>query len=469
MYALLLAVIYLAFISLGLPDSLLGAGWPVMHEYFGVSLSSAGIISMLISGGTIISGLASERLTKKLGTKYVTLISVFMTAVALLGFSMSTHFWMLIIWTIPYGLGAGSIDAALNNYVALHYNSRHMSWLHCFWGVGTIISPYVMSYALTYSSWQTGYRTVACIQFGIAFILLATLRLWRIHDNVENASAGYGNRESKKDVSSADSESGNKDVNSADSESGNKDFDVQAIAEEAEGHVTHENESIDTNSRINEYRSANKNTEAHENENKNEAASSDNRVLGVSGAVKIAGVPSLLIGFMCYCAAESTCMLWTASYLIRMRGVSAEKAAAFASLFFIGITAGRFLAGFISGKLGDRNMIRLGTSIIAVGIIMTAIPMLPENAALAGFVVIGLGCAPVYPSIIHSTPSNFGAENSQAIIGIQMASAYVGSTLAPPLFGLLSAWIGMWIMPVYITLFVAVMIYMVERTFSTTK
>ena len=414
MYALLLAVIYLAFISLGLPDSLLGAGWPVMHEYFDVSLSSAGIVSMLISGGTIVSSLASERITKKLGTKYVTLISVALTSAALFGFSISTHFFMICLWAIPYGLGAGSIDAALNNYVVLHYNSRHMSWLHCFWGVGTIISPYVMSYALTYSNWQTGYKAVAGIQFCIAVVLLATLRLWRVNEDTSKIAAENVNitgRQSDNDCAN-DWESGN----------------------------------IVDNKEV-----------------------SDDNLLGLSGAIKIKGVLGLLVGFMCYCSAESTCMLWTASYLIRMRGVSAEKAAAFASLFFIGITAGRFLAGFISTKLGDKNMIRLGTGIMAVGIVLIAIPILPEMAALVGFVIIGLGCAPIYPSIIHSTPANFGAENSQAIIGIQMASAYVGSTLAPPIFGVLSSVTGMWIMPVYITLFVLVMIVMLERTFNITN
>lgn len=419
MYALLLAVIYLAFISLGLPDSLLGAGWPVMHEYFGVSLSSAGIVSMLISGGTIVSSLASERITKKLGTKYVTLLSVALTSAALFGFSISTNFFMICLWAIPYGLGAGSIDAALNNYVALHYNSRHMSWLHCFWGVGTIISPYVMSYALTYHNWQTGYRTVACIQFAIAVVLLVTLRLWRINE-VNNRQEDGIDESYKECLDNAPAN--NRDSNKVG------------------------NNNLEGNKQV-----------------------SDDKLLGLSGAIKIKGVLGLLVGFMCYCAAESTCMLWTASYLIRMRGVSAEKAAAFASLFFIGITAGRFFAGFISTRLGDRNMIRLGTCIMAVGIVLIAIPVLPEMAALGGFVIIGLGCAPIYPSIIHSTPSNFGAENSQAIIGIQMASAYVGSTLAPPIFGVLSSVVGMWTMPVYITLFAVVMILMLERTFKLTN
>ena len=381
MYSLLLAVIYLAFVSLGLPDSLLGAGWPVMHAFMGVPLSWAGVVSMIISGGTVLSSLLSERVTKKLGTKYVTVISVFLTAAALLGFSLSTRFWMLCLWAVPYGLGAGSIDAALNNYVALHYTSRHMSWLHCFWGVGTIVSPYVMSFALTHATWQAGYRIVSYIQFAITAILLLSLPLWRV--NADKVSEG-----------------------------------------------------------------------------------DRRKPLGLAGALRIKGVPQLLLGFCCYCAAESTYMLWTASYLIATRGVSEERAAAFASLFFIGITAGRFLAGFITDRLGDRNMIRLGTAIMAVGIVTVAITPLPEIFALIGFVVIGLGCAPVYPCIIHSTPYNFGPEHSQAIIGVQMASAYIGSTFAPPLFGFLSSLTGLWILPLYIALFAVVMIAMVERTYA---
>ena len=363
MASLLLAVIYLAFISLGLPDSLLGAGWPVMHGFLGVPLSYAGFVSMIISVGTVISSLLSERVTKKLGTKYVTLVSVLLTALALFGFSLSTRFWMLCLWAVPYGLGAGSIDAALNNYVALHYTSRHMSWLHCFWA---------------------GYRTVGLIQLAICAVLLLTLPLWKVHAPVS-------------------------------------------------------------------------------------AAQRSEKVLGLRGALGIRGVPQLLLGFCSYCALESTCMLWTASYLIATRGVSPERAAAFASLFFIGITAGRFLAGFVSNKLGDRSMIRLGTGVLFLGVLLLLVPGLPEGVALAACVILGLGCAPVYPSIIHATPTNFGPENSQAIIGVQMASAYVGSTFAPPLFGLLSARVGLGFLPVYVAAFGVLMIAMVEIAFTRAK
>ena len=376
MYLLLLAVIYIAFISLGLPDSLLGSAWPVIHVEFNVPLSYMGIVSMIISGGTILSGLMSERLTKKFGTRAVVTFSVFLTALAMLGFSFASDFYVLCILGIPYGLGAGAIDAALNNYVALHYNSRHMSWLHCFWGVGTIISPYIMSYALINSVWTDGYRSVSYIQFAIAVIIVLTLPLWKI----------------------------------------------------------------------------NKSTISEENK----------KPLGIKGALKIKGVPYLLVGFMAYCAAESTAMLWASSYLEGVRGSSKEEAAAFGSLFFIGITAGRFLSGFISDKLGDNKMIKLGIGIALFGVILLVFPI--KIVSIIAFVIIGLGCAPVYPCIIHSTPANFGAENSQGIIGIQMANAYVGSTFMPPLFGLIANYISLELMPLYMAAFFVLLFFMIGKT-----
>ncbi len=377
MYLLLLAVIYLAFISLGLPDSLLGSAWPTIRIDFGVPISYMGIISMIISLGTVVSGLMSERLTKKLGTKTVTITSTLLTAVALIGFSTTSRLYQMCLWALPYGLGAGAIDAALNNYVALHYNSRHMSWLHCFWGIGTIISPYIMSYALVNYTWANGYRIVSYLQFAIAFILLATIPLWKI----------------------------------------------------------------------------NKSKEENEEETK---------VLGIKGALKIRGVPYLLFGFLSYCAAESTTMLWASSYLEGVRGATKEEAAALGSLFFIGITIGRFLAGFISDKLGDNKMIKFGTLIAVIGVICILIPI--KTVTIIGFIIIGLGCAPIYPCIIHSTPNNFGEENSQGIIGIQMASAYIGSTFMPPLFGLLANHISLKLMPIYLAFFLFLLIIMINKT-----
>ena len=382
MYLFLLALIYLAFISLGLPDSLLGSAWPLIHLEMGVPISYMGIITMLISGGTIISSLMSDKLTRKFGTKIVTVASVFLTVIALFGFSFATNFFMLIVFAIPYGIGAGAIDAALNNYIALHYKAKHMSWLHCFWGVGTIISPFVMGYAITNSTWNNGYRIVGFMQLVIAILLLLTLSVWKV----------------------------NKDV-------------VSTISED----------------------------------------------VGLFKALRIKGVPFLLLGFLAYCAAETTTMQWASTYFVEVKGISVERAASFASLFYIGITAGRFISGFITDKLGDRKMILLGSSILIVGILTLAIPSSSYELAFASFIIIGLGCAPIYPCIIHSTPYNFGAKNSGVIIGIQMASAYLGATFMPPIFGVLGNASTFAIMPLYLLVFVLLMLVMIELTFRVTK
>ena len=371
MYLFLLALIYLAFISLGLPDSLLGSAWPLMHLEMGVPISYMGIITMLISGGTIVSSLMSDRLTRKFGTKILTVASVFLTVIALFGFSFANNFSMLIVFAIPYGIGAGAIDAALNNYVALHYKAKHMSWLHCFWGVGTIVSPFVMGYALTSSTWNNGYRIVGFMQLVIGIILLLTLSVWKVNEDV-----------------------------------------VSTISED----------------------------------------------VGLFKALRIKGVPFLLLGFLAYCAAETTTMQWASTYFVEVKGISIERAASFASLFYIGITAGRFISGFITDKLGDRKMILLGSSVLIVGILTLAIPSSSYELAFASFIIIGLGCAPIYPCIIHSTPYNFGAKNSGVIIGIQMASAYLGATFMPPIFGVLGNASTFAIMPLYLLVFVLLML-----------
>lgn len=382
MYLFLLALIYLAFISLGLPDSLLGSAWPLMHLEMGVPISYMGIITMLISGGTIVSSLMSDRLTRKFGTKILTVASVFLTVIALFGFSFANNFSMLIVFAIPYGIGAGAIDAALNNYVALHYKAKHMSWLHCFWGVGTIVSPFVMGYALTSSTWNNGYRIVGFMQLVIGIILLLTLSVWKVNEDV-----------------------------------------VSTISED----------------------------------------------VGLFKALRIKGVPFLLLGFLAYCAAETTTMQWASTYFVEVKGISVERAASFASLFYIGITAGRFISGFITDKLGDRKMILLGSSVLIVGILTLAIPSSSYELAFASFIIIGLGCAPIYPCIIHSTPYNFGAKNSGVIIGIQMASAYLGATFMPPIFGVLGNASTFAIMPLYLLVFVLLMLVMIELTFRITK
>lgn len=376
---LLLAIIYLAFISLGLPDGLLGAAWPAVYPEMGVPLSYAGIISTIISAGTIISSLSSDALTKKLGAGKVTAISVALTALALFGFSRSNAFILLCLFAIPYGLGAGSVDAALNNYVALHYESRHMSWLHCSWGVGASIGPYIMGYALTSGQgWRAGYEYVALIQIVLTAVLFFSLPMWKKR-------------------------------------------------------VGGEQEQLKTE-----------------------------RALSLREIFAIPGAKEVMLFFFGYCAVEQTMGLWAGSYLVLYRGLSADIAASLASMFFLGITVGRALSGFITMKLNDTAMIRLGLGIIALGI---AVMLLPFGLAssLAGIVLVGLGCAPVYPCIIHSTPEHFGAENSQAIIGVQMASAYTGILVMPPLFGVIARSISAALLPFYALAILLMMFFMHER------
>lgn len=384
MYTLLISIIYLAFISLGLPDSLLGSAWPVIYSDIGVPLSYMGILTMIVSGCTILSSLVSDRLTKKLGTGKVTVISVFLTAIALLGYSFANSFTMLVILSIPYGLGAGAIDAALNNYVANHYSAKHMSWLHCFWGIGTIISPSIMSFALTSYTWSLGYRIVAIIQIAIGVIILCTLPLWKVNS----------------DSSESESEKG--------------------------------------------------------------------KAIGIIQALKIPGVPSLLLAFFGYCAAESTATSWATTYLVTAKGMDEASSAAFGAFVFFGITLGRFLGGFLMDKLGSLKMIRLGTCIAIAGLLILIFSGNNSTVAIIGLGVLGLGCAPIYPCIINSTPDNFGAENSGAIIGIQMASAYVGSTFISPLFGVIAKRIGFAIYPVYMLTFFVILTVMINITFNIT-
>lgn len=382
MFSLLLAVIYLAFISLGLPDSLLGSVWPTIYQEFNVPVSYAGAIFMIISAGTIFSSLQSDRLTKLLGTGKVTAFSVLMTAVALWGFSISSSYWMLVLWAIPYGLGAGSVDASLNNYVALHYKSHHMSWLHCMWGVGASIGPYIMSFALLNGqTWNMGYRYISLIQVVLTIIIMLSLPLWKKRPVID---------------------------------------DVDGV---------------------------------QESENKKDKA------LTLKEIVNIPGAKQVMLMFFCYCALEQTTGLWASSYLVLQHGFDLEIAASYASLFFIGITVGRAVSGFITMKLNDKQMIYLGQVIILIGIILMCLPF-GHQVALVGFVTIGLGCAPIYPCIIHSTPTNFGADKSQAVIGVQMASAYVGNLLMPPLFGIIANHISVRLFPVYLLLILIVMVVM---------
>ena len=371
MVHLLLAVIYLSFISLGLPDSLLGAAWPSMYGEFGVPVSYAGGISMIIAAGTVVSSLQSDRLTRRFGAGKVTAVSVAMTALALLGFSVGRSFGSLCLWAVPYGLGAGSVDAALNNYVALHYASRHMSWLHCMWGLGASLGPYIIGLALSGGgTWNQGYRYVSLLQMGLTLILLLSLPLWR------------------------------------------------APAAETE--------------------------------------TQRNPPLTLGEILRMPGVKAAMLAFFCYCALEQTAILWSGSYLALHKELPAEAAAGYAGLFCAGIMAGRGLSGFLTIRLSDTQMIRLGQGVTALGIAAMLLP-LGDAGTLAGLALTGLGCAPVYPCVIHSTPERFGADKSQAVIGVQMASAYVGTCLMPPLFGLIASHIHVALLPVYLLLLLFLM------------
>ena len=377
MASFLLAIIYISFISLGLPDALLGGAWPTMQLEFGVPVSYAGIISMIICFGTIASSLMSDRMTKRFGTGKVTAVSVALTAAALFGFSVSDSFLMLCVLAIPYGLGAGGVDASINNYAAVHYASRHMNWLHCMWGIGASTGPYILAAAMTDGGWNLGYRWVSVLQVIITAVLFLTLPLWKEEKTPEKA------------------------------------------AEKP-------------------------------------------KALSIREIFAIPGAREVMLAFFCYCALESTAGLWASSFLVMEFGISEETAAGLATLFYTGITVGRGISGFVTYKMNDKNMIRLGQAIIAVGVAAMLLPF-GEKTAMAGIVLVGLGCAPVYPCVIHSTPAHFGADKSQAIIGVQMACAYVGSCFMPPLFGILANHISAGLLPFYLGTILVMMFAAMEK------
>ncbi len=367
---LLLAVIYLAFISLGLPDAVLGAGWPVMYKDLHAGLGYAGIVSTIISVSTVISSLNSDRMTRRFGAGRVTAVSAAVTALSLFGFSAAPRFWVLCVLAVPYGLGAGGVDAAVNNYAAVHYENRHMSWLHCMWGIGAAAGPYIMGWALTDRTWRAGYLTVGALQVVLTALLFLSLPLWQKRpDAGESASGGS---------------------------------------------------------------------------------------LAPPDVLRLPGAIPFIATFFCYCALESTAGLWAASYLALGRGVGEQTAAGWASLFYIGITAGRFLNGFLTMKLSDARLVSLGAVISAAG--AAVLLFIPGDAfAVAGLILVGLGCAPVYPCLIHATPAYFGADKSQAVIGVQMAAAYCGTALIPPLFGLLASHVDVRLYPPFLLALAALM------------
>lgn len=372
MVHLLLAVIYVSFISLGLPDGLLGAGWPAMYTQLDVPVSAAGLISMIIAGGTIVSSLQSDRMTRALGAGRVTAISVATTAAALFGFAFSPSFLALCLWAVPYGLGAGGVDAALNNYAAIHYSSRSMNWLHCMWGLGAATGPYIMGLCLQGPGWQAGYMVVGGIQIALTAALFLSLPLWQTR---------------KQDA----------------------------------------------------------------------AGGANSRAFSLRETVRVPGAWQIILAFFCYCALEQTAMLWASSYFALGRGMPTETAAFYGSLFLMGLTAGRFVSGFIAARLSDAQMIRLGQAFMAAGIVVLFVSTIAQ-IALAGFLLIGLGCAPVYPCIIHSTPELFGVDRSQAVVGVEMASAYIGTCTMPPLFGLIAQSTSVNILPLFLAVILAIMV-----------
>lgn len=374
---LLLVIIYISFISLGLPDSLLGSAWPSMYESLSVPISYAGIAAMIASCGTVVSSVFSAKVIKRFGTHTVTAVSVSMTAAALLGYSISANYAVLCIFAIPLGLGAGSIDTALNNFVATHLKAKHMSWLHCFWGVGATIGPIIMAFSLTnFGSWRLGYQIIGIIQVLLTVVLFTSRPLWKKYGSEDMADVPEGD---------------------------------------------------------------------------------DSGSIGFKYLLCIPGAKYALMSFFCYCAVESTAGLWGASYLVIMKAVSPETAARLISMYYFGITAGRFISGFLTMRLANRQMIKLGIAVSCCGVALMFLPFGTVIQA-AAFLLTGIGLAPIFPSLIHDTPVNFGREHSQSMIGLQMASAYIGSTLMPPLFGMLAQRTGYGFFSVYLSLFLAVMV-----------
>lgn len=374
----LLPIIYLAFISLGLPDSAIGSAWPTMAPDLGAGTSWVGGVTIIITAGTILSSLMSVRVVERFGTGKVTVASVVLTAAALLGFSASDAFWQLCLWAVPYGIGAGAVDAALNAYVALHYKSQHMSWLHCMWGIGASGGPMIMAACINGWTWGAGFLALGAVQAAIAVVLTLSLPLWRERRVLRHAEERHLARRSRREL------------------------------------------------------------------------------------LRMRGVLAVLVCFFCYNALETTCGTWAATYCVQARGIDAATAASWASLFYVGITLGRAVSGFVTMRVGDRDMIRLGQVLAAVGVVLVLLPA--GNAALLpGLVLIGLGCAPIYPAVIHATPARFGEDVALELTGMQMAFAYIGPLALSPFFGVLAQYVGAWLYPFYLGILLVVMVVAAER------
>ena len=421
----LLPIIYLAFISLGLPDSAIGSAWPTMAPSLGAGISWVGVVTMIISAGTIASSLMSVRVVERFGTGRVTVASVALTAAALVGFSQSQAFWQLCLWAVPYGLGAGAVDAALNAYVAVHYESQHMSWLHCMWGVGASGGPMVMAQCLERSTWSLGFLVLGGIQVGIALVLTLSLPLWR-----DRKLPRVSGRRAGQEAASGAAPKAALPRGEAEHGAGARALSGATAASGAGGTADGAGEKLPA-----------RRTRAQ--------------------LLRIPGVKAVLVSFFCYSAFEATCGNWAATFCTLARGIDAQTAASWAALFYMGITAGRAVSGFISLKVNDRNMIRLGQALIAVALVCVLMP--GDSALFAGLVLLGCGCAPIYPSTIHATPARFGEELALELTGMQMAFAYIGSLAMSPLFGVFAQFFGTWLYPWYLEVFLVGMTVAGER------
>lgn len=381
MATLLMLIIYIAFISLGIPDSLLGSAWPAMYQELALPISYASVISTLTCAGTVISSLVSAPMIRRLGTGKVTALCTSLTAAALFGFSISHNLLWLCLFAVPLGFGGGSIDVALNNYVALHYGPTCMSLLHCFYGVGVSISPTLMSFALSDDmNWRRGYRTMFFIQAAIAVICILALPLWN-----------------------------------------------KAASESEEEETVTESPGLFT--------------------------------LLKQHTVRI----SCCI-FVASCALEAVGLVWGSTFLVKVKGVQEDTAAALITFYFVGLTCGRLLSGILNLKMKVAKVTMLGQYVILAAIIILFLP-LPTYASIVGLFLVGLGNGPVYPNISYLTPQVFGKERSQAVIGIQMAMSYVGFMLAPILFGQIAQHITVklfvpYLACLFVILFVCVRSYM---------
>ena len=453
----LVLIIYLIFISLGLPDSLLGSGWPVMQKDFDVDSSYAGYVSMTISAMTIISALFSAQITSKLTEKWVVIISIGLTVLGLILFSFSKHYWNLFLFAIPYGLGAGSIDASVNNFVAVHYSSRVMNFLHCFYGVGSMISPNIMSLALKYKNWKEGYRWCAYIQLFILFICIITLPLWQI-DKKEDKSK---NKEELKEDNKEQKEQKQNE------ESENRVIKINVIKKvDSQKELEYNNNIVETKEDMKKEETKKKevNTKKEEKEKEKE---NKIKVISIIEAIKIKGVAFSCLAFFSYCSGEGTCFLWTSSFFDRTKdGLSKESIASLSTTIFGGLMLGRVLSGLVSEKFGDKKLIRIGLIVECIGIICVGIPIKTYILAIIGYCLVSIGMGPIYPSIQHLAPIYFGKEASATVIGLQMAAAYVGTTFMPFIFGLIQSKTSMWAHPIYVGVFAIFNFIFIEIEFK---